>query len=126
MKSTSYTSQLQDTIQLLEVEQDIKRKLMKEDFHQAYESLKPVNIIQNALKEMSDSPYLADNLLSTTIGLAAGYVSKKVVVSENSNVFKKLLGVVLQFGVTNIIAKNPEAVRAFSQYISDHFFQKRK
>ena len=124
MKNISCRAELLEAIQLLEEDQGVKLKLMKEDFRQAYESLNPVNIIKNTLKEMSTSDYLADNLVSTSVGVAAGFVSKKVVFGRTSNLLKRLLGSVLQFGVTNIIAKNPEAVRSFGQYISHHIFQK--
>ncbi|HCX99947.1 MAG TPA: hypothetical protein DG754_07395 [Bacteroidales bacterium] len=124
MENISCKADLLDAIQLLEEKQAINLKVMREDFHQAYESLKPANLIRNTIKNISTSHYLSDNLLSAGIGLAAGYVSKKAVFGGSSNVFKRFFGAILQFGVTNIIAQNPETVKSFTEYISHHIFQK--
>lgn len=126
MENISCKAELQDAIQMLEAEQAIKLKLMREDFHQIYESLKPANLIENTLKDIAASPYLANNLLSASVGLAAGYLSKIAVTNRSSNKLKKFLGAFLQFGITNIIAQNPKAVKSFVQYISHHIFQKEK
>lgn len=84
MKKRSYSDELQDAILLLEAEQALRLQLMKDDFHQVYESLKPANLIHNTLKEVSASPYLINNLLSATVGLAAGYVSKKAITAGHT------------------------------------------
>ena len=124
MKKRSYTDQLQDAIQLLEAEQNLRLHLLKDDFHQVYESLKPANLINNTLKEVSASPYLINNLLSATVGLAAGYVSKKAITGRSHNIFVRSLGTILQFGITNIIAQNPKAFKSFGKYITQHTSQK--
>lgn len=124
MKKRSYTSELQDAIQLLEAEQSLSLQLLKNHFRQASESLNPAKFVQNTLKDVASSPYVADNLLSAGVGLAAGYVSKKAIVGWSGNRLLRFLGIVLQFGVTNIIAHNPKAVRSIGQYVSKNIFPK--
>ena len=126
MRNISNNVELQYAIQLLETEQAEKLKLLKEHFRQAYESLKPVKLIENTLKEISASPYLTNNLLSAAVGLATGYISKKAITGTSSNKLRKFLGIVMQFGITNIIAQNPKAVKSFGQYISHHIFHNEK
>lgn len=126
MSKRSYTTELQEAIQLLEDEQAFKLQLLKEDFQQAYESLKPANLIKNTLKEVSASPYLINNLLSATVGLAAGYVSKKAITGRSHNILIRSLGVLLQFGITNLIAYNPQAIKSFGNFISHHISQKKE
>jgi hypothetical protein len=111
-------AELQEAIQLLEEEKAFKLQLMKENFHQTYESIEPAKLIQNTLKEISTTPFLIDNLLSAGVGLAVGYVSRKVVLGRSHNSFRRLLGTVLQFGITNIVAKNPSAMKSFARAFS--------
>jgi hypothetical protein len=87
-------------------------KLMKQQFHLAYESVKPINLIKNTFKEFVASQDLRDNLLNTTVGLAAGYASKTLFEDASRSPFKKLLGTVLLFGVTNVVAKHPKAIKS--------------
>lgn len=122
MENISSTDQLQAAIQILEVEQAVKLKLMKEQFHLAYESLKPVNLIKNTLKEISASPYLVNNLLNATIALLSGFVSKTAITGRSKNKFRRFLGILMQFGVTNIIAQNSKAIKSFGQYVSHRVF----
>ena len=124
MENISSNAELKNAIQLLEAKRGFELELMKTHFHQAYENLNPTTIIENTLKEISASPYIVNNLISTSIGLAAGYVSKIAVTGGASNKFRKLLGVFLQFGITNIIARNPKAVKTFSEFISQHIHNK--
>lgn len=126
MENISSNTQLAEAIQLLEAEQAIKLKLIKEDFYQIYEGLKPANLIESTLKDIAASPYLLDNLLSTAVGLAAGYVSKVAIADRSDSKFKKFLGAFLQFSITNIIAQNPKAIKSFVQYISHRIFHKEK
>lgn len=120
MSKRSYTSELKEAIHLLEEEQAFKLQLLKEDFHQAYESLTPANLINNTLKEVSASPYLITNILRAAIGLAAGYVSKKTLTGRSQNLLLRSLGVMLQFGIANLVAFNPKAIKSFGNFISNH------
>jgi hypothetical protein len=126
MQEISSFTGLQNAIQLLEAEQAEKRQLLKEQLYITYESLKPLNLIKGALNDISSSPNLLHNILGTVIGLGTGYVSKKIVVAGSANLFRKLLGSVLQFGVTNVVAQHPEAIKSIGQFILQHFFNKKE
>ncbi len=120
MGNISCKAELQEAIQLLEAEQSIKFKLMKDDFRKVYGNLNPANLINSTLKEISSSLYLA----SAAVGLATGYVSKKAISGWSNNKFIRLLGVFLQFGITSLIGQNPQTIRSLRQYISHHIFHK--
>ncbi len=117
---------LKNAIQLLEVEQAVNRQLLKEQFHYTYESLKPVNLIKSALNDISASPCLFDNILGAATGLATGYITKKITVGTSGNMFIKLIGSVLQLGVTNIVAQHPEAIKSFGWFLFQHIFSKKE
>ena len=84
MQEITSVTGLKNAIQLLESEQEINRKLLKEQFFITYESLKPISLLKSAINDISSSPYLVDNLSGTAIGLASGYLTKKLVVDTSA------------------------------------------
>ncbi|MFE3847772.1 hypothetical protein ACFX5D_07320 [Flavobacterium sp. LB3P45] len=105
MKKSNETDALNETIALLEYRQKQELRILKEQFEVTYASLKPLNIIKRVYSEMTTSPDLKGNLISIVIGMATGYITKKVVVSSSHNPLKRLLGNVLQFVITNVATK---------------------
>lgn len=105
MANIASYAELQLVIRMLEAEQDVKLKLVKKQFHLNNESLNPVKIIKKRLKEISASPYLINNVLSIVIGVTTGYLSKKAITGRSNNKFRRFLGIVMQFGITNLIAQ---------------------
>jgi hypothetical protein len=114
---------LKDAIQLLEEEQNIKGQLLKDQLFLTYESLKPVNLIRNTLKEISSSPYLIDNMSGTAMGLLSGFLSRKIFVGTSGNFIRKIIGSFLQFGVTNAVAQNSEVIKSIVQTLLQHVFR---
>lgn len=117
---------LKDAILVLEIEHETVAKQLKEEIHLTYESLKPANILKNAIHDIKSSPYLIDNVLGAVTGFATGYISKKILVGSSNNLFRKLFGFVFQFGVTNIVAQNPEAIKSFGNFIMENIFNKKE
>jgi hypothetical protein len=126
MQIITTSTELKDAIKLLEDRQSIQGAVLKEQFFEVIESIRPVNLIRSTFNQVASSPDLLGGLLSTTVGLAAGYISNKTLVGSSANLFKKLLGTVLQFGITTMIVKNPEAVRTLGQTILHRIFNKKE
>lgn len=117
---------LKNAIQLLEDKQAYHRQLLEEEFRNTYESLKPVNLLKSAVKEIASTPNLVNNVLGATTGLVTGYISKKIVVGRSGNIYRNLLGSILQYGVTNLVAQHPEAIRSVGRFIYQHFQHKKE
>jgi hypothetical protein len=126
MQNITTSTELKDAIKLLEDRYVIQGAVLKEQFFEVIESIKPVNIIRSTFNQVASSPDLLGGLLSTTVGLAAGYISNKTLVGSSASLFKKLLGTVLQFGITTMIVKNPEAVRTLGQTLLHRIFNKKE
>ncbi|MGD0342786.1 MAG: hypothetical protein ABSA76_13870 [Bacteroidales bacterium] len=126
MQEITSTAELQDAIQLLESEQAVKRQLLKEQFYITFESLKPLSLLKSAVKDLSSSPYLLDNISGTAIGVASGYLSKKIFIGTSGNLIRKLLGSILQFGVTNVVAQHSDTIKSIGQAIFQHFLRKKE
>jgi hypothetical protein len=124
MQEISSAAGLKNAIQLLEAEQEISKQLLKEQFYITYENLKPIALLKNAIKEISSSPHLVDNLSGTLMGLASGYLTKKMFVGSSGNLIRKLIGSVLQFGVTNVVAQHSSIIKSVGQVVLQHFIHK--
>lgn len=112
MQKINSSGSLRSAILELEAVQEVQGKILKEELHQAYESIKPINLIKSTFKEVAESPEIKEKLLNTAVGLGAGYVSKKLFEGVSHGPLRKLLGTVLMFGITQAVAKNPEAVKS--------------
>lgn len=126
MENMTSTDDLKKAIELLEAEQAVELQQLKEEFYTAYESLKPVNLVKSTLNDITSSPYLIDNIIGTALGLASGYYSKRLVIGASVNRFRKLFGAIVQFGITNVIAKNTNTINSFGRYIFQRFFHKKE
>ena len=117
MESITNTQDLKLAIERMKLEQSDKEWLLREQFNLTFESLKPINLIKNALHDAIFSPSVAENTLGTLAGLATGYISRKILVGGSSNILRKLLGSLLQFGVSNLVSQHPEAVKSVGQFL---------
>jgi len=124
MENITCAAELKIAIQTLKFEQEIQGKLLKEEFLITIESLKPVNIIKSTLHDITQSPYLIDNVLGAVTGLVSGYVSKKIAVGTSHNVIRKIAGALLQFGVTNMVAQNSDLLKTVGNFIIQKFLHK--
>ena len=125
MQNITSTVSLKSAIQLLESEQAQKGQQLKAQLYIVYESLKPVNLVKNALQDISSSPFLIDNILSTGLGIASGFLTNKIFIGRSGSIIRKLLGTILQFGVTNTVAQHPETIKSIGQVIMQYIIRKR-
>ena len=117
MKKLSAGMELKETIRLLESEQDAKKLIIKEHLYLTYDSLKPVNILKKTLMDISSSPHLVDNMLGAAMGISSGFISNKLFVGGSGSVLRKILGTILQFGVTNAVAQHPEKIKSVGHFV---------
>lgn len=113
MVKQSAVDSLKESIRLLEIRQAEEGEQLREQFKITYESLKPINLIKNSLNDIVNSAEIKNSLFETIVSLVSGYLTQKFIVNSKSNVFVKLLGVLMQFGITNLVSKNAETIRTF-------------
>jgi hypothetical protein len=92
---------LKGAIQQLEFEQAAELVLLKEQLLYTCESLKPINLIKSTLKEAYSAPDFKTNIVKTIIGIASGFVAKKVFIGKTHNPIKKLAGFILEMVVAS-------------------------
>lgn len=111
MKKINRIEELQELILLLELKQVEDKILLKKEFKDTYEGLKPINLIKSTIHEFLNLPDLKGDFLDTSISLTTGYLSKKMIVGSSHNPFKQIIGNLIQMGVTNLISKNSQDIR---------------
>src|ERR1700741_4663011 len=112
MEKITNISELNAAIHELEYLQQNDWPLLKEEFLITYENLRPANFLKYALKELTDGPDIKNDLVNTSLGLAAGYLTKKLIFGTSTNPIKQLLGNFLQMGVSNIVTNNADALKS--------------
>ena len=125
MKNINSAAELKLEISEKQFQLAIQGELLKEQLLATFESLKPVNIIKTTLSEITSSPYLIENMLGAVVGLVGGFVSKKIAIGTSHNIFRKIMGSALQFGVTNLVAQHPEAIKNAGSLIFRNIFHKK-
>src|ERR1700739_687323 len=99
MKKITTTHDLKEAILELEIRKANESMALKKELINIKEKLKPANFVKNAFKEVTESSAVRENILTGAVGLAAGYVAKKILFGTTSNPLKKMAGTILQMGV---------------------------
>ena len=127
MENISSTADLKEAIQNMEAEQAEHLLQLREEFYFTMESFRPVNFIGSSLKEIVSSPNMVNSILGVAVGLFTGYLSSKAIFfGASNNKYRRILGNVLQFGVTSVVARGPKAIKTFGQFISQRIFRKKE
>ena len=126
MGSIQSIDQLKLAIEVLESEQSAKGLLLKEQFNRTYDSLKPLKLLQTAIKEFTTFPDTAESAIGPVTGLATGYLFRRLVIGNSGNIFRKLIGAFIQYGVTNFVARHPDQVKYFGQFLIQKIFHKQE
>lgn len=113
MTQPTAKEKLRDSIKQLEIQQAREGEELKAQFKATYESLKLVNLVKSSLKEVTESVEIKNSLFESIISVVSGYVSRKLVVSKKSNPFAKIVALVVQMGVTKLVANNAEVIRMY-------------
>jgi hypothetical protein len=126
MRTITSVEDLKKSIQLLEMEQAIKGELLKEQFLYTYDSLQLINLLKNSLRKTISSPSILTDIVGTAMGLATGYISKKIFIGTSGNAFRRLLGSILQLGVMSFVSQHPSGMKSFGRYLFQQILRKRE
>ena len=110
MQKITSVKELQAAIISLEKRQSEEGLLLKEQFSITYESLKPFNVLLKAIIDIFTPIELKQGILDTSAGILSGYLSRALVVRNSKNPILRLAGMFIQYGVTNVITKNSDAI----------------
>lgn len=112
MKNINSTHELSEAINTLSEQQRAQGLLLKDQFLTTVRYFKPENLIKETLDGVVNSPELIKNIISTSLGITTGFITKKVIIGTSGNLLRKLIANIIQIGVTTTIATHPDEVKA--------------
>lgn len=124
MQTISGIKDLKAAISDLEAQKDAQRLLLKTEFTVFYKQLTPANLVRSAVNEMTQTPELANNIVTAIIGIGVGNISKKLFTTFSGNPVRGIIGSALQYGITNIVTNHPDAIKAIGNKIGGLFKRK--
>ena len=119
-------SDLRAAIDKLENQNLIQKNIITQQYHTTLESLKPMNLLKSSFTKVVKSPGLVENILNATIGLGAGFLSKRVLIGKSTSILKKLLGNAVEFGVAGLITKNSTSIKNTGLGVFNKIFHSKK
>ncbi|CAN5695188.1 hypothetical protein BH11BAC1_BH11BAC1_04900 [soil metagenome] len=122
MSKVNSSDQLAEAIALLEIKRAEELYDLKSQLQITYESLKPVNMLKNTWKEITESHSIKNGISGNVVGIASGYIAKNILFGFTKNPVKKLAGFAIQAIVTNLAANNSgkiiQAARHLIHFVS--------
>jgi hypothetical protein len=95
MQKISTAEELKDAIQILENRKNAEKELLKTEFEFVKEKMKPSNVVRSTFNQVFTGPNLIRTVMIGTVGLTAGYISKKYFQGLTGRLLRKVLGRVL-------------------------------
>jgi hypothetical protein len=126
MEKITSTTELHALIFSLKQKQTDEELLLKEELCTLAQGLKPGNIIKSTFLDLSKSTDMKDSLINSSLSMAAGYVSKRLLVGQHASPFTKGLGMLVQIGISTIISKNSEKIKSGLAHIVTLFSNKKE
>ena len=126
MKNNNETNALNELILAEELKYDYDLAQLKDQFHVAYESIKPINLVKNLFHQVTASPEIKNDLVSNVIGLGTGFISKKLLLGSPHNPVKKVLGTLFEFAVATMVSKHTVAIKLIGGNLFKYLLKKNK
>ncbi len=126
MHKVTSTSELKEAIKQLEYKQAEQWTDLKGHINDAFDSLKPINLIKSTYREFLSTPHMAEDLVGSTIGLSTGLITKKLIVRRSGNVLRNLAGGLAQMLISNFVANNAGIIKTIGSGLIHRIFYKKK
>lgn len=123
MNKDNPTESLNASIAMLEQKKDEEFQTLKTQLRATGESLKPANLIKGALRDISGSGQLKSVLIKAAIGIAVGFVAKKIVTkTQHHNKKNKIIGNALQYGVAFLASNQNSLLKTAGIAVANSIF----
>lgn len=103
IKADLYT-ELESSIAALELAQQNDGIAVRQQFRTVIDRFRPMALIKDALHQVTNQGAIKNNLGQMLTGVAAGYLSKWIIEAGPKSKFKKILGSVAMFGISNLVS----------------------
>jgi uncharacterized Fe-S center protein len=124
MKEIKKLEELLETIKSTELEREEHFNDLKEHFSATYKKINFENIMSDSIRNIISKPIVTGNLINSVFSFLGGYLSKKIIIGKSTNIFKNILGSVVQYGFTSFGYQKPEIINTIRLVIENLFTTK--
>ena len=110
-------------ISLLEQKRAAEFKDLKQQLHMTGQSLKPSSILKGVVNDITGSSQFRSVLIKAALGLALGFIAKKLVTNQNHNKTHRAVGNALQYGISFLAAERGNLLKSAGMYAANHVIQ---
>lgn len=123
MSNVNANDSLSSSISLLEQKRQRDFLDLKQQMRLTGESLKPVNLIKGAVRDIAGSPQMKSILIKAAVGLAIGFIAKKIITSQRRNNKKQILGNALQYGISLLASRRNNLLKAAGIFVANQLIE---
>ncbi len=116
---------LHDAIVQLEDLRRDQEAALADEFEGFLDKLRPSTIIKETIRDITQSPSVRHDLLNAAMGMASGFVARKIFAGSRSGLLRKTLGAVLQLGISVFVRQRAEAIKAGGREFLSNLLQDR-
>lgn len=123
MSKVNPNESLNSSISLLEQKRQRDFLDLKQQLRLTGESMKPANLLKGAVRDIVGSPQMKSILIKAAVGLALGFITKKLITRQQRNNKKQILGNALQYGISFLASKRNNFLKAAGIYVANQLIQ---
>ncbi len=97
-------------ILILEVKRSSDLASLKTEAHDVLQSMRPINLIKNTIEDVTHSPEIKGDIGKAVIGMATGFLLKKLVFGSSKGIVKNSVGSIFQTLATNVATRNSDKI----------------
>lgn len=121
-KSITNSEELAEAIAVLELKAAAQKREVEESYDVVAEEFKPLNLVKNGFRSVFSGENKGD-LLNALIGLASGFLSRKLILGKSNGFIGKTVGKAIQWGMAGIVSQNAEKIKEKAGGIIDRLFK---
>ncbi|TVQ76953.1 MAG: hypothetical protein EA358_08090 [Flavobacteriales bacterium] len=126
MDKINNAEELLKKIAELELRNKEQGVILKTELGQLIKKAHPVELIKHGIRELATSDEVQNELVGLSMSLTSGYLTKKVVVGNSSNIFQQVLGNLLSVVVSRNVAINSKSIQSSIQSAISSLLNKTK
>lgn len=126
MKSKNPTDSLDEMILFMERKNANDLVMLREQFHVAYESIKPINQIKKLFHQVTTSPEIKNDVVDNALSLGSGFLIKKLFTGGSHGFIRNTLGTVAEFAIANVVSKHSDKIKTVGLNLFQTFINARE
>jgi hypothetical protein len=120
MRKKDASDSLKEAIFLLETKQVEEGRLLREQLFVFQDKLKPVHLVKNIFNDITSSLEVKNSLINNLLGVLSGYLTSKAFLGSKPSLFRKMVAIILEYGVAAVVAKYAETIKIFGLEMLTH------